>query len=59
MKSKTTTKFILILVVLGFAAYLLYPTYKFSSLTQEQKDVMELDNKTEFLNLMSKETIII
>ena len=54
MKSKTTTKFIIILAVLAFAIYLLYPTYKFSSMTQEQKDEMELNDKTEFLKLKSK-----
>lgn len=54
MKSKTTTKFIFILAVLGLAIYLLYPTYKFSAMTQEQKDEMALNNKTEFLKLKSK-----
>jgi len=54
MKSKTTTKFVIILAVLAFAIYLLYPTYKFSSMTQEQKDEMELADKTEFMKLKSK-----
>ena len=54
MKSKTTTKFVIILAVLFFAVYLLYPTYKFTSMTQEQKDELELSDKTEFLKLKSK-----
>ncbi|MEJ2544508.1 MAG: protein translocase subunit SecD [Calditrichaceae bacterium] len=54
MKSKTTTKFIIILAALVIAVYLLYPTYKFSSMTQDQKDELELNDKTEFLNLKSK-----
>ncbi len=54
MKSKTTTKFIIILAVLVFAVYLLYPTYKFSSMTQEQKDELEVNDKSEFLKLKTK-----
>ena len=54
MKSKTTTKFIIIFAVLLVAVYLLYPTYKFSTLTQEQKDQMQLDDKTSYLALKSK-----
>ena len=54
MKSKTTTKFIIILAVLLVALYLLYPTYKFSSLTDEQKQEMQLEDKTEYLALKSK-----
>jgi SecD/SecF fusion protein len=54
MKSKTTTKFIIIFAVLLIAVYLLYPTYKFSTLTQEQKDQMQLDDKTSYLALKSK-----
>ncbi len=54
MKSKTTTKFIFILIVLIGAVYLLYPTYKFNSMTDEQKDELKLDNKKEYFNLKSK-----
>ncbi len=54
MKSNTTTKFILILIVLIGAVYLLYPTYKFSSLTDEQKDALKLDNSKEFFELKNK-----
>ncbi len=54
MKSKTTTKFIFILIVLIGAVYLLYPTYKFNSMTDEQKSALKLDNKKEYFNLKSK-----
>ncbi|MEJ2055512.1 MAG: hypothetical protein P8X42_16475, partial [Calditrichaceae bacterium] len=54
MKSSTTTKFILILFVLGVAVYLLYPTYKFSAMTQDQKDEMELNDRNDFMKLKSK-----
>lgn len=54
MKSKTTTKFIFILIVLIGAVYLLYPTYKFNSMTDEQKDALKLNDKKEYFNLKSK-----
>jgi SecD/SecF fusion protein len=54
LANKTTTKFVIILAVLFFTVYLLYPTYKFTSMTQEQKDELELSDKTEFLKLKSK-----
>ena len=54
MKSKTTTKFLLILVVLSFAIYLLYPTYKFGQLTDEQKEKMRIENQKDFFELKAK-----
>ncbi len=54
MKSKTTTKFLLILVVLSFAIYLLYPTYKFSQLTDDQKEKMRIENQKGFFELKAK-----
>lgn len=54
MKSNTTTKFILILIVLIGAVYLLYPTYKYSSLSDEQKNALKLDNAKEFFELKNK-----
>jgi len=54
MKSNTTTKFILILIVLIGAVYLLYPTYKYSSLSDEQKDALKLDNSKDFFELKNK-----
>ncbi len=54
MKSKTTTKFIFILIVLIGAVYLLYPTYKFNSMTDEQKNALKLENKKEYFDLKSK-----
>lgn len=54
MKSNTTTKFILILIVLIGAVYLLYPTYKYSSMTDEQKDALKFENAKEFYDLKNK-----
>jgi preprotein translocase subunit SecD len=54
MKSNTTTKIILITAVLAAALYWLYPTYKFSSLSESEKQHMEIDNQKEFLDLKSK-----
>ena len=54
MKSKITTKIILILAVFITAIYLLYPTYKFNSMTDAQKEKMRLDDPQGFLKLKSK-----
>ncbi len=54
MKSNTTMKFILILVVLIGAVYLLYPTYKFNSMTDAEKEALKLKNQKEFFALKSK-----
>ncbi len=54
MKSNTTTKIILIFAVLGLALYLLYPTYQYSSLDDEQKKAKELEDQKAFLELKSK-----
>jgi len=54
MKSNTTMKSILILIVLIGAAYLLYPTYKFNSMTDAQKTALKLKNQKDFFSLKGK-----
>jgi preprotein translocase subunit SecD len=54
MKSKTSTKFIIILCVLILAVYLLYPTYKWNSLSSAQKDEMQIEDQKGYFNLKSK-----
>ncbi len=54
MKSKITTKMILILVVFITAIYLLYPTYKFNSMTDAQKEKMRVNDPQGFMKLKSK-----
>lgn len=54
MKSKTTTKFILIFAIILLAVYLLYPTYQFNSMSEEEKERMNLENQKEFFKLKSK-----
>ncbi len=54
MKSNTTIKSIIILIVLIGAVYLLYPTYKFNSMTDAEKDALKLKNQKEFFALKSK-----
>ncbi len=54
MKSNTTMKSIIILVVLIGAVYLLYPTYKFNSMTDAEKEALKLKNQKEFYELKSK-----
>jgi len=45
MKSKTTTKFLVIMAVLIVAVYLLYPTYQYNSMTVDEQDEMLLQNQ--------------
>ncbi|MBN2423604.1 MAG: protein translocase subunit SecD [Calditrichaceae bacterium] len=54
MKSKTTTKIIIILAVLALALYLLYPTYEYNLLSDAEKDRRELENQKEFMDLKGK-----
>jgi len=54
MKSSNTTKFIIILIVMAVSVYLLYPTYKFNSMTKEQKEELKIHNQKEFFDLKSK-----
>lgn len=54
MKSKTSTKFIIILCVIILAVYLLYPTYKWNSLSSAQKDEMQMQDQKGYFNLKSK-----
>jgi len=54
MKSSTTTKFIVILIILITAVYLLYPTYKFNTMTDKEKEELKLKDQKEFYRLKSK-----
>lgn len=54
MKSKTTTKIIIIAIVLLVALYLLYPTYQYSALSEEQRDAMQINDKQSYLDLKAK-----
>jgi len=54
MKSKTTTKIIIIAIVFIVAVYLLYPTYQYSALSEEQKNAMQINDKQSYLDLKSK-----
>jgi len=54
MKSKTTTKFLVIMAVLIVAVYLLYPTYQYNSMTVDEQDEMLLQNQKEFFKLKSQ-----
>jgi len=54
MKSKTTTKFIVILIVLLGAVYYLYPTYKFNTMSSKEKQELKLNDLKAFFALKSK-----
>lgn len=54
MKSKTTTKIIIIAIVLLVALYLLYPTYQYSALSEEQRNAMQINDKQSYLDLKAK-----
>ncbi len=51
MKSNTTVKFVIIVLVIAGAIYLLYPTYKYSSLSEGEKEAMILKNQKELYEL--------
>ncbi len=54
MKSSNATKFIIILLILVGAIYLLFPTYKFNSMTDQAKDELRVNNQKEFFELKEK-----
>jgi len=54
MKSKTTTKFIVIMIVLLGAVYYLYPTYKFNTMSPKEKQELKLNDPKAFFALKSK-----
>lgn len=51
MKSNTTVKFVIIILVILVAIYLLYPTYKYNSLSEAEKEAMMLENQKELFEL--------
>lgn len=54
MKSKTRNRFILIAAVLLLAAYFLYPTIKFSMMSEAEKEKLKIENQKEYFELKSK-----
>lgn len=54
MKKNTRNRFILIFVVLLIAAYFLYPTVKWSMMSDAQKEQLKLENQKAYYNLKSK-----
>lgn len=54
MQSGIKVKLVLILGVIVLALYLLYPTYKLSSMSDKEKSDMELQDRKEYMNLKSK-----
>ena len=54
MQSGTMTKLILIIGVFVLSLYLLYPTYKLSQMTDEQKNALEREDRSALINLKSR-----
>ncbi|HHE56016.1 MAG TPA: protein translocase subunit SecD [Caldithrix abyssi] len=54
MKSKTRNRFILIAAVLLLAAYFLYPTIKFSMMSEAEKEKLKIENQKKYFELKSK-----
>ncbi len=54
MKSKTRTRFIIIAAVLLLAAYFLYPTIKFSMMSEAEKEKLKIENQKKYFELKSK-----
>jgi len=54
MKSSNATKFIIILLILAGALFLLYPTYQFNSMDDKAKDELRVNNQKEFFALKEK-----
>ncbi len=54
MKSKTRNRFIIIIAVLLFAAYFLYPTVKFSMMSPAEKERLKIENPKKFFALKAK-----
>ena len=54
MKSKTRNRFIIIAAVLLLAAYFLYPTFKFSMMSEAEKEKLKIENQKKYFELKSK-----
>ncbi len=54
MQMSKTTKLVLVLGAFLLSMYFLYPTYQLSTMSAEQIEQLELNNKKEFLALKSK-----
>jgi preprotein translocase subunit SecD len=54
MQSGIKVKLVLIIGIIVLALYLLYPTYKLSSMSDKEKSDMELQDRKEYMNLKSK-----
>ncbi len=54
MKKNTRNRFFLIFAVLLIAAYFLYPTIKWSMMSEKQKEELKLENQKAYYNLKSK-----
>ncbi|MHB2153052.1 protein translocase subunit SecD [Calditrichota bacterium GD2] len=54
MKSKTRNRFIIVAAVLLLAAYFLYPTFKFSMMSEAEKEKLKIENQKEYFELKSK-----
>lgn len=54
MKKNTRNRFFLIFAVLAIAAYFLYPTIKWSMMSEAQKEQLKLENQKAYYNLKSK-----
>ncbi|MBD3225592.1 MAG: protein translocase subunit SecD [Caldithrix sp.] len=54
MKSSTTTKFVIIAILILLALYQLYPTYEISAMSEDEKQQMELQDQKAFFDLKSE-----
>ncbi len=54
MKKNTRNRFFLIFAVLAIAAYFLYPTVKWSMMSDTQKEQLKLENQKAYYNLKGK-----
>ena len=54
MKSKMTARVVFILIAFTAAGYMLYPTIKLSSLTEQERTELEIKDKDEYNKLKSK-----
>ena len=54
MQSSIGMKMVLVLAVIILSVYLLYPTYKLSTMSEEEKARLELDDKKSLVDLKSK-----
>ncbi len=54
MRANITTKFVIIVLLILAAVYQLYPTYKFNSMSEQEKQQLELENQKEYFDLKSQ-----